>query len=138
MTVQNSHRETLSKPAPIPPSTRKSGSSGGGRCPPSKTKQIKHSRYITKNCATIWFSSLGSGYYFTDKMGLELSYDFAQSASIFYDDPKELTISYFQEINKNLSIEVYRLVGFSNNSPDQGIGLELTILTLCKCLAIDK
>lgn len=74
----------------------------------------------------IWFSSLGAGYDFTEKTGLEFSYDYAQSTSPDYDGSKALTVSLFQDLTNFVSMELYLLAGFSNNSPDQGVGFILT------------
>ncbi len=74
-----------------------------------------------------FLGSLGTSFAVSDGASLGLIYDYRQSASGRTEDPSELTAFISWKISKKLRLQTYGVVGFSNGSPDSGLGMQISI-----------
>lgn len=68
------------------------------------------------------YASLGGAYQFTDQTSGGADMDLSQSPSTTSAGQRELTVYVNHKIDKSLKVQTYVLKGFSNGSPDHGIG----------------
>ena len=71
----------------------------------------------------IWLLNVGGGYQIDKKLGLGLAYDFREAASAA-EDPSEATAYFTYKVTDALTAMVYGVIGFSDGSPDAGMGLQ--------------
>jgi hypothetical protein len=74
-----------------------------------------------------FLGSLGTSFAVSDGASMGLIYDYRQSASGRTEDPSELTAFISWKISKKLRLQTYGVVGFSNGSPDSGLGMQISI-----------
>ena len=79
---------------------------------------------VTMNRAA--YVSFGAAYQFTDQTSGGADMDLSQSSSATSAGQRELTVYLSHKIDKNFKIQGYVLKGFSNGSPDRGIGVLAT------------
>ncbi len=72
----------------------------------------------------IWLFNVGGGYQVNKKFSAGASYDFRESASSS-DNPSEGTGYITYKITESITGLLYGVVGFSDGSPDTGVGLQL-------------
>lgn len=72
----------------------------------------------------IFLFNIGGGYQMTKKTGVGASYDFREAAGSG-EDPSEITIYAVHKITNDISLQGYGVIGFSNGSPDTGIGVQI-------------
>ena len=72
----------------------------------------------------IWIFNIGGGYQINKKFSVGGSYDFREAASST-DNPSEGTGYLTYKITDTISALLYGVVGFSDGSPDKGVGLQL-------------
>lgn len=68
--------------------------------------------------------NVGAGYQLTPKLGIGAVYDFREAAGSG-DDPSEATGYITYKLANDLSLQAYGVVGFSDGSPDAGVGAQL-------------
>jgi len=74
----------------------------------------------------IWFASVGFDYKISSSLNSGVSLDFREAAFSGSEDPKE-GVGYLNwKLSNNLSVMSYAVVGFSDGSPDAGLGLQLS------------
>lgn len=74
----------------------------------------------------IFYSSAGFSNKFSDKISAGLMLDIAQASTDLAPGKRELTIFVSNKINPTTKIQAYLLEGFSDSSPDHGIGFMVT------------
>ncbi len=72
----------------------------------------------------IWMANFGGGYQITPKTGIGASYDFRQ-ASGSGENPSEATAFVSYKLTDHVNVQAYGVVGFSDGSPDSGVGLQI-------------
>jgi hypothetical protein len=73
----------------------------------------------------IWIFNVGGGYQVSKKLGIGGSYDFRESASSS-DNPSEGTGYLTYKITDSILGLLYGVIGFSDGSPDTGVGLQFS------------
>ncbi len=79
---------------------------------------------ITLN--NVWFGSLGLQYRFTTSVGGGIYFDYQQATTSTADDLKELLGYVNFKLDDDWSLNLYGVTGFSDSSPNTGLGLQLT------------
>lgn len=75
----------------------------------------------------VWYSSIGFDYEINSKLSSGISFDSKQAAISTSKTSKE-SIAYLNwKLNSKTSLMGYGVVGFSDGSPDNGIGLQISI-----------
>ena len=73
----------------------------------------------------IWLFNAGAGYQVTKKFGIGASYDFRESPSNA-EDPSEATAYLTYKITDSVKAMLYRVIGFSDGSPDESTGIQIS------------
>ncbi len=73
--------------------------------------------------SNVWYGSVGSTYHFSEQTSAGLDYKYAQKASVTGAPQRELSLYANQQIDANYTLRGYLLKGFSDGSPDYGIGM---------------
>ncbi|MDH4235006.1 MAG: hypothetical protein OEV15_07725, partial [Gallionella sp.] len=71
------------------------------------------------------YGSFGGTYQLDDKMNGGVDFSLSQSPSATSAGQRELTAYVSRRINKNFKAKGYLLKGFSNGSPDSGLGAQV-------------
>jgi len=74
-----------------------------------------------------FLGSLGASFNVSDRASLGLIYDYRQSASLRAENPSELTGFVSWKLSKKIRLQTYGIVGFSNGSPDTGVGMQISL-----------
>ena len=74
----------------------------------------------------IWFGSVGFDYKISSSLNGGVSLDFREATFSGSDDPREAVGYLNWKLSNNLSVMSYGVIGFSDGSPDTGVGLQLT------------
>ena len=69
-----------------------------------------------------WFASVGFSYKLSDATSAGLSYDFRAKLLSSSDPISEATLFVSQRLAQNVKLQIYGIAGFSDNSPDWGVG----------------
>ncbi|MDH3256445.1 MAG: hypothetical protein OEM27_02410 [Nitrospinota bacterium] len=72
----------------------------------------------------VWLFNAGAGYQISKKFGVGVSYDFRESPSIA-EDLSEATAYFTYKVTDSITTMLYGVVGFSDGSPDNSVGLQL-------------
>ena len=73
----------------------------------------------------VFMASVGGIYKFTPKTRGGLFFDYRESAIIGNDSIQELTGFVSRRISENWRLQVYALTGFTDSSPDLGVGIQI-------------
>ena len=73
----------------------------------------------------VWMYNIGAGYQFTSDIGAGVSYDYREAAGSG-DDSSDATIYLTYKLTDDVSLQTYGVVGFSDGSPDGGIGSQIS------------
>lgn len=73
----------------------------------------------------IWLFNAGAGYQFSKKFGVGVAYDFRESPSTA-EDPSEASAYLTYKFSDSVTTMLYGVVGFSDGSPETGVGLQLS------------
>ncbi len=73
-----------------------------------------------------FLGSVGASVDVGEKASIGLIYDYRRSASISASNPSELTGFVGWKLSDKIRLQTYGVVGFSNGSPDTGLGLQLS------------
>lgn len=73
------------------------------------------------------FTSGGMSLRIAERYGIGISYDWRRSATASTDDIQELVPFGWVDVGSRFRVGPYGVVGFSNGSPDFGIGLQLSV-----------
>jgi hypothetical protein len=73
----------------------------------------------------VWFASIGGDYRFAERSNFGATLDFQQAATERSDDSLELFTYVSHRLNQSWSITAYGYFGFSDGSPDEGLGLQV-------------
>lgn len=73
----------------------------------------------------IWLVNAGAGYQVNKKFGLGASYDFRESPSTA-QNASEATGYFTYKVTDSVTAMLYGVVGFSNGSPDESVGLQFS------------
>lgn len=74
-----------------------------------------------------WFTSVGADYAVAQSTRIGLAYDFRQSLIDGTDNFSELLAFINYNVSDKSRIQVYLLKGFTDNSPDLGMGATLNL-----------
>ena len=74
----------------------------------------------------VWFGSVGLDYRLHPLVNVGLSFDTSQATSLVSEDPKELVGYMNWKITKTFSVMGYGVLGFSDGSPDNGLGFQMS------------
>jgi hypothetical protein len=74
----------------------------------------------------IWLYNAGAGYQVTKNFGIGAAYDFRESPSTA-EDPSEASVYFTYKITNTFRAMLYGVIGFSDGSPDEGAGAQLSI-----------
>ncbi len=74
-----------------------------------------------------FLGTIGASFDVSDRASLGLIYDYRQSASFRAENPSELTGFVSWKLSKKISLQTYGIVGFSNGSPDTGVGMQISL-----------
>ncbi len=69
-----------------------------------------------------WYAGIGFSYKFTDATSAGLSYDFRNKLLPGSDPVSEASLFVAQKLTPNLKLQIYGIAGFSDISPDWGLG----------------
>jgi hypothetical protein len=69
-----------------------------------------------------WYLGIGFSYKLSDATSAGLSYDFRQKLLAGSDPVSEASLFVSQKLAPNFKLQVYGIAGFSDNSPDWGLG----------------
>jgi hypothetical protein len=72
-----------------------------------------------------FFFSVGASYYLTYDTSIGISYDYRQSATFGYQDPKEIYGYFDMQINSNWGMNIYGVIGLDETAPDAALGFQL-------------
>ena len=69
-----------------------------------------------------WYAGIGFSYKFSGQTSAGVSYDFRGKLTPSGDPISEATVFLSQRLSQNIKMQVYGVAGFSDNSPDWGLG----------------
>ena len=69
-----------------------------------------------------WYAGIGASYRFTGSTSAGVSYDFRDKLTSSGDPISEATVFLSQRLSPDIKMQVYGVAGFSDNSPDWGLG----------------
>ena len=72
-----------------------------------------------------FFFSLGASYYLTYDTSIGISYDYRQTATPGFQDPKEIYTYFNMQINKEWGFNLYSVFGLNEASPDTSLGFRI-------------
>jgi len=72
----------------------------------------------------IWLANVGTGYQISPKTGIGISYDYREAAGTG-KNPSEATAYLTYKLTPDLSLQAYGVAGFSDGSPNKGIGMQI-------------
>jgi len=75
----------------------------------------------------IWYSSLGLDYKINPSLSSGLSFDYKEATSSTSEDSQEGVAYLNWKVNPKTSVMGYGVAGFSDGSPDNGVGVQVTI-----------
>jgi len=73
------------------------------------------------------FTSVGASLQIAERYGVGMAYDWRRSATRTTDDIQELVPFGWVDVGTRFRVGPYGVVGFSNGSPDFGVGLQLSV-----------
>lgn len=73
------------------------------------------------------FTSVGASLRLAERFGLGLAYDWRRTATPGTDDSHELVPFGWADVGTRFRVGPYGIVGFSDGSPDFGVGLQLSV-----------
>ena len=76
----------------------------------------------------VWKYSLGAGVMISPATALGVNYDFRQSATSTGDDISEATAYLSHNLNSKWAAQIYSTTGFTNASPNWGVGLQISYM----------
>ncbi len=77
------------------------------------------------NLQNSFFFSLGASYYLTYDTSIGISYDYRQTATPGFQDPKEIYTYLNMQINKEWDFNLYGVFGLNQASPDTSLGFRV-------------
>jgi hypothetical protein len=80
------------------------------------------------NLNNVWFGIAGGMVRFTPDIDVSIDYYYREASHYIYNDQKELTLLMDLKLDRDNKVQAYVLQGFSDGSPDWGIGVMYSIV----------